>query len=108
MLGFRVINVDTSNLPGVPATATVAFGELWLTVRCQQEDVDPPEYTRLKRIAAEQAVSDLEARQVALEDTWAWLESQLETLRPVADPLGEHRQRVLRAVRKKMGKKARE
>ena len=94
MPSFRVLSTDIPNLPGVPAQVTVTLAEAMLVIQCPPEDVDPPGYERLRRLAAERMVDDLESKLASLEDTRARLESQLEELRFIADPLGEQKRQL--------------
>ena len=91
---FRVIATDLPNLPGVPAHVTVAFGGKVNVLQCLPKHVDPPEYTRLKRLAAELMVADLENKLAVLEETRTRLKSQLKELRIVADPQGEQKRQL--------------
>jgi len=91
---FRVRFTEIPNLPGLQARVMVELGGAVFYVDCPPQDVDPPEYVRLKQIAAQHRVNDLESELTMLKGREAAIEGLLETLRPVADPAGEHKKQV--------------
>ena len=83
---FRVISTELSPLPGVPSQVTVAFDDTIFTVRCATEDVDPPEYARLKRVAAGWMVEHLEGQYEEVKRAGGRLRWLLRGYRKMAKP----------------------
>jgi len=101
---FRVLATEIPTVPGIRANVTVELAGIAFPMKCQAEDIDPPDYTRLQLLATQQLLGVLEERVRGFRVHIAGTEAQMERLRDSLPPATQHRERVLKAAQKAMGK----
>lgn len=101
---FRVLATEIPSVPGVPANVTVELAGIGFPMQCNAEDIDPPDYTRLQLLATQQLLGVLEERVRGFRVHIAYTEALMERCRDSLPPAVQHKQRVLQAVKKAMGK----